>query len=498
MYFTVLSVLIIILGTVLVFLQMQKGERLGFERAAIDLGVTIASAFLAALFSDWCSGMMRGSAENLLRNVGVLNAIEQLTAQSNKLLEMLAEPFAALMIYIPVFLIIKAIASVAVNNISQNLEVIGNRGSYTSENESFLQRESYNIGKICGIISGVVLTVILVTPFAGTFKICKQLVNLPDEIIEDKSVFGKNYREIERYGDDLMISAVYCLGGSSIFDLTTTVHGTSVNNSLREEVSYLASDDAVEGFRVIRENNVFDENALNVLKSCNESAIAEAVAISYCRETLADWAYNSSYVGGVDILGSNDGVFYKFRKNLLYSAAMVSDKQVVDTFSTVVTILSAISEAESDAKGRTYYVNTALASNEELITKIQNELSDSGLYVNLDIYSCYDVMISSIASEIYDEGGYAYEERNQLFEDVAEAFNNSIGSDDESTKQIAAKIDALFSDFGAPLPANGALTLTRVMLDRINIYGYVSTWQISDFFYDYYYNSNYNGYITIN
>ena len=494
MYFTSLSILIIMLGAVFVFLEMQKGEKIGCERAVLRLCVMIASAFLAAIVSDWCSGMMQGTAQNLLRGVGLSAALEGIMNEASRLIAMIAEPIAAVMIYIPFFLIINAIALGIVNYIRKDGEEVCNRGSYPSENAPLYQRESARLGKICGIICGLVLTVVLLSPFAGILKIFKQIADLPDEILGDNSVFGSDYDTIEFYSDDLMISAVYCCGGSAVFDLTTTVHGITVNDSLKDELNYLKSSDAIEAISVIRKSNIYDDEIKDIIASSKESAIFETLVWTYCKNVLSDWAFSYPSTGVPNPVGSSDGVFYRLKKNLISSAATVHEKYVIEAFSSVITIMDEIKKAEDATRGSDYYAKLSLVSNEELTSRIQEELNRETLFTHIGLDSCYNAMLASVSEEIYNSLKYDDYERDQLFDDLAEAINSASHLDEESrVNQTATNIAVAFENFGMPLPQGGARVLTDLMLARISSYGYVSDWQITNFF------ENHNDfYITIN
>ena len=488
MYITALSWSIILLGVLLVLLNIQRGQKLGFVRAAMQLSIIVVSAFVSTFMSDWLSVICEDPAYDLIYSFGLVSSFDSSIGDVSYLINLICEPIGAIILYVPMFfciyglltLIAKAVYDKYVNKDNAK------RGDYPDENAPYYVRESKQLGMICGIVSGFVITTVVFSPIAGTIKTCEQVVNLPEEIIGDTSDALDSYT-VQRYSNDLMISAVYSMGGRTLFDMTAKLKGSSGRVSIYDELSYL-SNEGGEFFNKFQSDiTQLDAEALKeIMEYSSDTVIGEALVYCTIRSACNSWRNGNSYYGVPSPLGQPNEPFYNTIWRLLDICSNSSIKNYHANVSTALTVIEQIYEAQGEVGINGYYSKLQLLCDDELISNIEEELKKNK-NMNFSLAIDASQIISTISNELIASPDGSYDNM-VIYENLENSYNNyAYYPNAERLDLMSADVVNVFANANMPIPEAASRELCEQLINRFGYY--ISYFDISNFFYDYY-----NGY----
>ena len=500
MYLTALSFAIILIGALLAVMGAQQGRKNGLVRSVMNLGSVIVSAVLATFFSDWMSGMFEGASRNLIYNLGFSDSFDSALGDVSSVISMLAEPVAAMFVYIPVFLAFYGICTLVCRYVYKEYcsRGIANRVEYESQEAPFYVRESASLGMACGIVSGILLTVVIMTPVAGGLKTAKKAVNVVQNMSDESVVNGSDLYSLRHYSDDVMLSVVYSTGGSALFDMTTMIKGDNGRVLLRDELDYLEKVDILDVEASIAGAMQGDAAARGKMNDYAEgSAIIGRLSKICFRNACREWRNGSSYLGVASPLTSSNSVFKYLIEQMLNKCDMSYDAEFDKSYQTLMSVVGIINEAQ-DMVGNDNGYETALKllTTGNTVDRINEEIvKNESMYYFLSTDYLNEISMNIISNyinhKVYVSGYYSYE----YFERMADVYNDSYsGSQESRVAKMRDQYVALFDEMGLKLPSSAIEKMCRTMINYYSYRGYIYYHDIESFFNNYLY-SNYNYYL---
>lgn len=495
MYLTALSFAIILIGALLAFMSAQKGSKSGLVRSAINLASIVISAVLATFFSDWMSDILEGPSLSLIYGLGLEGAFGSDIGNINEVLSMIAEPVAAMLIYIPVFFVFYGIASLVCHFVYKEYCGNGedNRVEYISEDAPFYVRESASLGMACGIVSGILLTIIIMSPLAGGLKTAKRVFKVIDNMAGESVITGSETYNLRRYSDDVMISVVYSTGGRALFDMTTMIKGNDGRVFMNDELDYLSEVDFADVESSIIGAVGGDAAATKKMNDhAEKSAIIDKLSFVCFKSACDQWRMDMPYCGIESPLRSCNTLFSDTIRQLLERCYWSSDKIFFANYQTMINVVGIIHDAqEMVGNSNDYETVLNLLTKGNTLKKIDEELlKNSNMYVQTDhLEKSVVSIVSRYLSDFFAED---MSKRMEFYGKMAEIFNDTrTGSEADRIAGICQGFDELFEENGVSLPSAATEKLVKTMINDFKYNGWIYQSDIDSLIIRYMYEYNY-------
>lgn len=491
MSFTILSIAIFCITAAVVYTQIRKGYKNGMSRSLIHLAILLFCAVFSTLISVAIATAFGTFIFDIVKSFGVLDFSGEF-AMLHDILGLLINMLFSLILYLPIFYLLKALLTWVINIICSSVSKkhkTRDAARYLSEDAPFYIRKDKAIGATVGLVSGLILSIVVFMPLTGLLKSSSDVIDLAESITgntELESVEGVQL--LKQYSNDAAINVFDSCGSSVLYDLSTRTSVAGHSTYLNKELEVIRSID-IPGIAaqlqssgtVSPENLTVLENVLNISR---DSLSLKLLMTDFVQNASSSWMSHTPYLNINRPSVGNYPAIDEFLDSVFY----VCSTTTIDTFdadlTTVLNLISLMNEYSVLFTSNDYSAFMKEFVEGNALKRIESELSKNPHMQPL-ITDINALVMNVIATEV---GGNVIPEdtRNRIYKGLASVLNDSMGlKDSVKLTAIANGITENFDANGIYLPSELKDRVASVLSQGIGSAETVSAQDVEEFFYQF-------------
>lgn len=477
MSFTLLSVSILVIMSLLIYGQMAKGHRQGLTKSAVNLSVMIVCAFFAALVSSWLAELFLTPYTNYITETILYDEIMKFIGDLSVVDDFVIKIVLSLLIYVPAFFVLRWLVSMCIKMILKKLIKIennkSNENNYHSENETFFVRNEKKLGALIGAVSGFVLTVAIFMPVVGLLRTVNDAMTLTKNITNiEKIEESEEFALLDTCANDFSVQLLYACGGSTIYDVATMVkidgELTYVNKEMKimRSIDFSGTKGVFKGSYEVEPEKLLE--VYSMLDSIDKSPFLRYFSVQIIKNTSTRWLEHKSYAG----LQRPPVGDFKEMKDIVDGVLTDLAETTPQTYKEdIMTALVVIDMIQKEADTLTIRdCDTFMSKLEEtrILQKMDSELSKNTRMSSVG-EEVVDILMTRLTEEILNFEEHDNESRKRLFDDLAEAVNKTQGlTKGTRVLAISSYTASSFRTFGVNIPNAVNTKISNRLSDRLS------------------------------
>lgn len=506
MSFTLLS--FVLLGAVLlgVFVEVRRGLRRGFVRAAVGLSTVLVSALGAVALSLWLSNIPAAFATDVLDIYlpSSLETIETTFPHVQSIIvaavDALVTPILFVGFFLVLRLVLRIVAAIVLRAMGYDPDDPRYMGtprrpaalmapSYEAPDAPWHRRHDRLLGGLTGGLCGFLAALCILSPVLGMLSTSRTLLRglksmkvslnavLPAEVLD----------QAEYYVNDSGAAILSAAGGDLIFDATAVTELEGEPLTLRREVETCMAvcQDFSRVIKVITNLSAATDEQKEILYDLgdrlDDSAITRVLAADFLNSASAAW------LEGKTFLGIKRPTFGELMDPLLTAALKVCAESTPECAARDITTIL-----------RVYLiiVESGLADNPDQ-ESLNAALGDGGvldrIYAELRKNPCMTPVVDELSNvslrimaEAIDWADFAPDTYRELMDEFADAMNfiNDMENAgfDERVEALTDYTTRYAEEYGVELPEGLAHMVATAMVEQLGTGGTLTADQMEEFF----------------
>ena len=491
MSFSILSVIILLSMVLFVAWQAYRGYKVGAERAITNLSLLLLSAISAAFLASVDSAVDTAFFSLLKRSGFVRMFTSGLTARSVAYDYVFKLATSAVMTSV-YFILLFGLLTIVLNIVKKSInKKRGKAPRYGTISTTYVEKNTRRIGVGLGILSGILMTVVIFTPFAAVPKVAQtvlEIVDLHDHGDLEKA-HNSDSRALMSCADEFMGNVVYACGGKMLFDIATTTTDEGGTANFSQEVK------AFEKIQLNEINHILPrlvspysddvEKCTEFLSETEGSDLMDLVLLLTLKQSLSAWSGNADYWGMEKPEPIDNPVMRRLVDNALSALGKSSAETVRDDFRMLLE-LNLLLNTKSDIYS---YGDYSEQLNDYMFGGTRSRISGilaSGVTTDARQQLADGVAVGIFATELLNNPDRPQE---QICEAIAGAINRSYFvylADDMRISELTISLSTALSENGFAIPDDLAAIIAERMVNNVSFsFGYASSATVKAFFLTY-------------
>lgn len=492
MSFTVLSIVILLITAAIIFRHVRMGYKKGMSKALIHLGVLL----FTAVFSTVVSVLLAKFAGHLIftafGETGVIAELKSSVGFLFGVLELLSTMILSVILYIPVFyimkLLVKLLVGAIIKLVAKKSKKPKQEPEYMSEDAPFYVRHDKKIGAIVGAISGFLVTIVVFMPLTGLLKTSGDVVDFVMELTQKEDEGSPEVLQLlDRYSNDASSTVLQACGGRVLFDLTarTGVEGqsTCLNHEIKalRDLNLMERKDEITGDGLTLEAT----QALDAFVQDGKNSLClRVMTADLLKELSASWVDHRPFLGIDRPSFGNNRALDRFFDSLFSVCATTSIETYDQDIGTVIHLLQIFLGDEVNLDLNDYDAFKRFMDEQNGLQRIKNELNKNPRMSTVNM-AMDDMIMSTLATEI-DSSKYTAEQKSTFYKGIASILNDTNGLEGaDRNAAIANGIAERFADHGAELPENLEELVAETIATRFADTETVTEQDVEEYFAEY-------------
>ncbi len=488
MTYTLMTPIFLVITFLTVFSSVRKGYKLGGFRSAIHLAILVASAFLGAGLAILLSAVLEEPIRDLLAAYELTSMLEEAIGSFAEVALVLIGMVVTLVLFLPCFSVIRLILSLVMRLIlSSRRKLSAAEEDYKSEEDLLSLKHSKRIGGWIGLAAGIFLTILSLSPITGLIKTSDNLLGLVSEFLDPETqTMPAEVLEISEWSDDFMVTAVDVCGGGMWFNMATTAPCAGEWTSFNREVSILRELGVNDFFKTMEQVGQLDDESSaalgELLGKMSESPTARLMLSIAVRDMSEAWLLRTDYM---ELERPDLGAAYidRFFDELLTVLSKTQPRYVGKDLGTVLSLASILRSHESALADGGYTNAADIFAEGNLVDELKKELRKNPRMTKI-VPIVDDIVISAVADEIGDLSRFPMEDRDALYEMIADILSSSATvRGDKRVDSVATDIFVALENYGVYAPEGLTEKVAELLIDNLSANGaLVSPEDVSAYF----------------
>ncbi len=473
MSFTSISVIILTLMGLTLFKYSRRGYKKGLTFALVDLSLTLFSVFFSAFFAILLSDAITDSAVELLSEMDFYEELLDMIMGYDEVLIVIFKMLFALILYIPVFYILKLFLNIAVSIISHRLSAKKNKNevSYYKEGEEFYIKKNNTIAAFVGALTGFLVSIVVFSPLAGISKTATAALDFANTVTGEEIVDGEVTEAVEYISEDFSVCMVAACGGKTVFSFSTAVSIDGEYTNLSSELEAIFSIDFNEFSELVEFKGDSKDTARRIKKLTEEiekSKIIKMVFVETVTELSNTWLRGEAYMGVPRPEFEGYKAIDSFIDEVLYVCSTSTTKTITQDINSLINVSSILTDEQELFSSGDYLKIMDKLVGEDIIGKIKNEL-EKNEHMRPVLYAVDNLIMSVVAEEVQDYTKYAVEDCDDLFYEISDILT-STGSLAEGVRvsAVAESIKERLDAYGVPVPDSINESIASTLIQGVN------------------------------
>lgn len=325
MYGIIFSAVFCIAAGLAILMGALKGRKYKWQYSLARLIVVIISVVASAILASVISNAIIGTVvamlidSGLLRNVagidvgGMVNSLPSGVATVKALGSMIVSP----MLFIPIFILIKAILNLFVKLISLAICSITSKGeSEKREGKKYVERKHYKkkyeklvahypnfFGGLLGALCSVFVLCVFICPLVCSLGVIDSVAPVATATLSENEKYGEvvdiAVDALDGAANNVGTTAVTLTGGKLFYGMMTTavVDGEMTNLNKESELFASVLNAVGSASTAGTESHETAEAIRNISPAFNNSVVARTLISELCSEAGEDWQAGNTYYG---------------------------------------------------------------------------------------------------------------------------------------------------------------------------------------------------------
>lgn len=463
MSFSLLTVAILGIVAVFIYRQVRWGYKNGITRSLINLATLILCAIFGALASSALASFLEQLVFIGLGELGMMGGIEKLVGILLPAIHIILKMVLSLLLFIPIFLIMRFCVSIFFRTVQNVLVKKGNKKepAYLSEDESLYVKKDKLVGGMIGVISGFMLSVIILSPAIGAVKSVNSLVGLANNYAnfssEKKLGTVKEIELLDKYSNDAAATVIDACGGRALYDLATRVTSNGQSSCANREIEVIGS---IDFHKMLAGMSGGAESGSDILvevepllDSINESLILKHVVVDVIRDSSSAWVNGDKYLGMEKPSIGDSKPLNDIMNAMLKVCSTTTFSTYEADLTTLINTIKIFWDNSELLTSLEYEDRIKAVTNESFLSSVADEVKKNPRMEPVAI--AVDSLITDIVAIEIVNGGYTDEERNLLYKELAKSLSEAQGlSGSVYDITLSKSITEDFAQLGIYVPEN--------------------------------------------
>ncbi len=461
MTFTLLSVVILGITAAIVYVQAKAGYKKGLAVSLVNLAVTFASTILAVLASLLIASPCGDLVLFLLGRVKIYQTLMSKVGLLEPLCGVLVKVLLALLLYIPVFFLLRWLIKVIVGIVMRASRKKSPKHvlDYSPENEDYYVKYNKRMGALVGVVSGFLIAIVVFMPITGLLNTADDVVDIVETSLTNvKFKNAKSLELLDKYSDDFAGTVLNACGGRALYDMTTTISVGGQTTCINREVEIVGSID-IMGLRtsLVSAGAITPDNivkAEGLLMTISDSVALKLLSAEFLNNAATKWLEGEKYMGIKKPSLGGHAALDGFMDSVLYVCSTSTFDTIDADITTIVTLI------------RTFQEYSALSLNGDYATFMKEFVAMNGiqriedeLYKNPHMSTVHvaieNLIMNVVAQELENAPIYTDAIKSKLYKELASALQDAQGlSGSVKLLAISNGVAEHFGDTGMYIPEN--------------------------------------------
>lgn len=489
MLLTKISAIVFTIMGIIIYKHVRRGYKRGLSFSLTSLSTVLFSVFFGALISIAIVGAAIDPVVELLSALPFYDSLVSTLMGFESVLVLVLEMVMTLVIYIPVFSLLRLIVGVTVVIIKKKLGGKLGKAStdYCNENEELYVRRNKLIGASVGALVGFVVSLVMLMPLVGCIKSADAVMNFVEELSQEENPpENEVVSSLHKYSDDLAVNIVDGCGGRMIFNYATTVGGyggyTSFNRELKA-ISDLNIEEITTLFSTIGSGDEAKVALESLINKIGDSAAFEIILVESISGASSSWLNNEDYMGVPRPDFGDYNAINTFLDELLYVCSSTDRTTIRADLRTLVGISGILAAKQTMFDDGDYDTIIADFVSGGLIKELKGELEKNPHMYTVS-YALDDLVMAVVAEEIQNTVKYSSESCEALFDEIASILSSTSDlTDSVRVSAVAESIKESLEDYGMEVPAELNEQIADQLINGVeNFDGEVRFEQVEEYF----------------
>lgn len=483
MTLTLLTPIILLVTATVVIISALVAYKSGLVNSIINLAVTVASAFCAALICAFGMKGLKSDISHKLLNSDALNGVKETLDAFTSILDIFVSVATALIIFIPVYIIILVMARVAVwliirykkSKIKKSDD--GNIDDYLAEDASYFAKNDKKIAIAVGAVCGLFMSIAVLSPVTGLFRVAGDVVDIIHELSteEPEPEAQKMLNLIDEYSNDFTVTVYDACGGSTLFNVTTLFNYSGDLTNISSEIRTVKS---LELSRMV--DSLVGKEGLNddmiatfkeIVSASDKSPLIKMLLTTFTNEMASHWLLDDSFMEVTRPEFTENDTVRDVVDEMLKVLADSTERTVCADIGTMLSLIDILSEYSDELSSGDYETLVDSLVSGKVIENIKKELAANPRMSVVEAVAD-DLVVKMVAEEIANNVKFTDEMRESIYEKIAEALSStSEVNATVRTDLVSSEISDVLAEYGVYSTDGLSDKLAEMLVDELGARG---------------------------
>lgn len=472
---TLFSGVVLAVFAIVIAWQVHKGHKCGLVDALIHLAVLVGSLFGSIAISRLWAKSLSEALTDVVAETEFYRVLSTWISSVDVLIGLAMQMIFGFLLYLPVFFLLTGVAKLILRIIrryNRKKHPETDAQSYTDENAPDYLKNTHRAGAWVGALSGIVLSIVLLTPIVGFITVADHTVTFCEKYGIVMETDRKTAKELHGYSQDIACRVIRCCGADMIVNLTTQAELDGQKTTLYREMETVNRFDLELLQNTLLRMDSLTERDLRALdeqlESIDDSLLLKAMAAETLSSAASSWSQGGAFMGMPRPNFGNAKLFDPVIKGILSVCQHTTMDTVVSDLRALLDMAHYFCQMKPMIAAGNY---TAVL--QELASGGIGQQFQTDIYQNLTAELMDEAMRSlalrSLLIEIENRGKYSA----QMYQDLAQQLATSINSIQNSPQSVQnatmnAHVKKYFRTMGVTLPGAVSEELSEKILNQFS------------------------------
>ncbi len=327
MAFSLFSVILILCVGAAVFVEVVRGMKRGFARAALGLAAILLSAIGALAGAVWVSRLVAAPLSSWLiellgTRIEEIAEYRELLPELDSIVTALLDMLLGPLLFLAFFMLLRLLARIVLHGLASGYArpapadprrpakhaALGSPTcpDYEGADGSWFRRHDRALGGVLGAVAGLLVSICLFSPLTGMLRVTATAYDGLNDMGLKWKMLRIDQQKLDRalspFLDDVVIRTLGALGGQALYDATSssTLNGETIVLQEELEAGMVIAADAVDVMKILRRSGRSNEEQAASLKTLGEhidtSCVMRVVAADFIKGASGQWLEHEQFL----------------------------------------------------------------------------------------------------------------------------------------------------------------------------------------------------------
>ncbi|MBE6588966.1 MAG: hypothetical protein E7643_02190 [Ruminococcaceae bacterium] len=469
---TLLSVIVVGLIAIVVAIQAHKGYKRGLVEALIHLALFVLCLLGSIALSPLIARPIAQSVVEMLRQIVLYEVIVSWLPVFSVIAEPVVQMLISLVVFLPLTFVLLLLSKLVLAVFRRRRRRRSlSMPEYTDENAPEYFKDTHKAGAWVGAVSGLLLSIVLLTPFLGTLSTADRVFDFCEHYGLDMQAVEKEKRMLKLYSEDCAGTVVRFCGGDLIFDAVVRADFNGETVSLKKELDIIENFELGELQKILSRMNSLDEETMETFREqlavIEDSFLLRAMTAQTLSWASGDWLNGQLFFGVPKPNFGDEQLVDPMMEEILAVCQNTTYDTVVDDLQVLMDLAQFLCEMRDLLVAGDYLSVMQELSDGELDRYFRHG-SHANLKVEMIEEELKELAVRALIMEVKNAAKYSGETYQVLLGDLATSLNSVRTLDEKAmTATLNAHVKKHFKKVGVTLSSNMTGTLAEELTNSL-------------------------------